>query len=185
MKFSCIDCASSITIKSPEKIFKGKDKMNIRCPKCGRINLVDNPKIALENELKTEVISDFNSDSFFKDSGAYLAFLREVNSREEFPLKIGINKIGRNTSSSQVEVSLGAYVSRYHCCIELQSLNGNVDAVLSDNGKFNNNKPSSNGTFLNGDMNRLDRDEEVFLEDGDQIKIGRDILDFYWNKNNK
>ena len=90
-----------------------------------------------------------------------------------YPLKEGRNRIGRKTVSNapDVPVECDIYVSRNHAMLVVRRLqNLDYEYVIADNAELLG-KPSLNGTFVNGNPERLD-DKPVTLKDGDTIQIG-------------
>ena len=90
-------------------------------------------------------------------------------------LRNGNNKIGRLSKSTPKDVNIAintkdTYMSRHHCDLIVRwSQNKNVyEYILSD-------RKSVNGIFINEER-RLSRSEEVFLNDGDNIQLGRTKL---------
>ncbi len=90
-----------------------------------------------------------------------------------YPLKEGKNRIGRKTSSNIPEVAVenDIYVSRNHAVIVVKKTPQlDYEYIIVDNAEVLG-KPSLNGTFINGNSERIG-DKPEKLKDGDTIQIG-------------
>lgn len=109
---------------------------------------------------------------------AYLE-IRNKESKERYPLRIGIQVIGRKSVEKFSDIPLDIEdktVSRTHCIIEgLKDAKDNLCYILLE-------KNSKNGVYLNG--NKLTKDDELYLEDGDEIQLGHTCLVFRGIKSN-
>jgi pSer/pThr/pTyr-binding forkhead associated (FHA) protein len=116
-----------------------------------------------EDEIGWLIIHDENTDSY------------------TFDLRKGINRIGRNSDTTDQDVNIriktqDRFMSRHHCDIEVRWKSGkNVyEYVLSDKA-YQRKKASANGTFVNAGRQLSPRDE-ILLNDGDTIQVGRTKL---------
>jgi pSer/pThr/pTyr-binding forkhead associated (FHA) protein len=112
----------------------------------------------------------FNSAfSLTKDCG-WLVVHDENAHSQIFPLKVGINIVGRKSPSKPCEVMIDtqdSFMSRNHCQVEVLQRGNGYLYVIKDLG-------SQNGVFINADRNsRLKKDDEVYLQNGDTVQIGR------------
>ena len=116
-----------------------------------------------------------------EDTIGWLIIHDEYTETYTFNLRKGINRIGRDSDSTALDVNIrirtqDQYMSRHHCDIEVRWQNGKNahEYVLSDKA-YQGKKASSNGTFVNGGK-RLSAWEEVLLKDGDTVQVGRTKL---------
>ena len=90
-----------------------------------------------------------------------------------YPLKEGKNRIGRKSLNVMPDVAVenDIYVSRNHAVLVVRRTEGiDYEYLIADNEEVQG-KPSLNGTFVNGNPERLG-DKPVKLKDGDTIQIG-------------
>ncbi len=102
----------------------------------------------------------------------------ELNQDEEnvFELVEGKNIIGKKTTFSSSHIAIDdQYVSRRHAVITVKLNQYNVyEYYIADNAEVNDGKPSTNGTYINGNPQRIS--EPVRIIDGDTIQIGHTKL---------
>lgn len=93
-----------------------------------------------------------------------------------FELKEGRNIIGRATEFFTPDVPIDdEYVSRRHAVLNVILNQYNVyEYYVVDNEEVNNGKPSKNGTYVNGNIERIS--SPVRLIDGDTIQVGKTKL---------
>ena len=108
-----------------------------------------------------------------------VGWLVKHNEDEEnitFELKEGKNIIGRPTKFFSPDVLLNdEYVSRRHAVITAKLNQFNVyEYYIADNPEVNDGKESKNGTYLNGNKERITY--PVRIIDGDTIQVGRTKL---------
>ena len=93
----------------------------------------------------------------------------------------GNNVIGRPDGSHHVDVKVEGdkAVSRIHCSVVVKKdfLHRFV-YVLQDGGGLPESKSSTNGTYINGFEQRLDKGSKVYLRDGDTVQVGETKLAF-------
>lgn len=91
-----------------------------------------------------------------------------------FDLKLGKNTIGdeRGTSIGNLDITVGGdrYVSRFHALINVVKKDNNFYFFIEEQ------KPSTNGTYINGDSNRIIAKKKIRLNDGDAIQVGETTL---------
>jgi hypothetical protein len=105
-----------------------------------------------------------------KTAVAWLVRHTENQSAKPFPLYYGKNFIGRNSHPSDPTIIINEdpYVSRIHCCLEVESIKP-LQMIISDGGALNN-KPSKNGTYVNGNEQRLTK--KVSVSENDTLQVG-------------
>jgi hypothetical protein len=119
-------------------------------------------------------------------NGDVLAFLirhTEQQSVKTYPLYEGKNIIGRtikNGHHNPLIIDDDNYVSRVHAVIEI--INGkNLEVIISDDDVSNGAKASKNGTYVNGNENRIKKPYR--LSENDTIQIGMTKLILRYNNN--
>jgi len=107
-----------------------------------------------------------------KKVAGWLIIHTENKENQTFELKEGKNFIGRHTDVNAPDVPLqDVFVSRKHAVIVVRLTPKYVyEYILADNADVQG-KPSLNGTFVNGNEQRLGN-ETVKLNDGDTIQVG-------------
>lgn len=112
-----------------------------------------------------------------KTIAGWLIIHTEVKNHTSFELKFGKNIIGRKTPNFIGDVAIDdPFVSRRHAVIVVQLNKYNIyEYYIIDNKEVNDGKPSLNGTFVNGNLNRLEN-EPLRIIDGDTIQIGETKL---------
>ncbi|MEO1050121.1 MAG: FHA domain-containing protein [Bacteroidota bacterium] len=88
----------------------------------------------------------------------------EGKSSDIFDLMTGSYVIGRSSGASKPDIALNEdeHISRSHLVLKVES----GTFIISDS------KPSMNGTYVNGDPNRIDQGDLVRIQDGDTVQIG-------------
>lgn len=87
----------------------------------------------------------------------------------------GDNIIGRPDGPHQVDIRVedDEYVSRVHAFIRIaKDYVHRFRYELRDDGSLRKGHVSTNGTYINGNPERLPREKPVFLRDGDTIQVG-------------
>ena len=163
MKIQCNKCKHEFDLKIPNDVagkrikFKCKNKkcrqeIELRVPTSGN---VDQSTIITSKEVK-KIVSAFIE-----------VIPNEITGYSRFQLEIGKMTIGRKSESRKSNIQLvsdDTDISRIHCSIRwfIDPL-GTLSFVLKD-------EDSKNGVFVNGD--KLEAEEEIFLMEGDIIKMG-------------
>lgn len=162
---SCPQCTTKLAVPVTENEV-GSKKQGV-CPKCGKKFLIPIP---------SSLIHRFESDpTEIGGTGSDISLLletvpNEYTAYQSFELTSDYYTIGRKNSGGpefrpDVEVvTTDMKMSRKHAAIRKK---GKTGFTLKDLG-------SKNGVFLNG--TRLDADEEMYLTDGDQFRIGETTL---------
>lgn len=158
---TCPKCGSHLVIALSENDL-GKNKQ-IACPKCGSRYNIPVPMSYASKFVSdpTDIGGDGNEMSLVLETVA-----NDMTAYQSFKLTSEYYTIGRKNSSGpehrpDVEVeTTDKKMSRKHAAIRKK---GKTGFTLKDLG-------SKNGVFLNGKM--MDADEEVYLSDGDQFRLG-------------
>ena len=89
-----------------------------------------------------------------------------------YQLNEGKNLIGRKTAKNRPHIAIDdKYVSRHHAVIYVrQNEKYEYEYLIADNAKALG-KPSTNGTFINGNENRITY-KSIKLSDNDTIQVG-------------
>lgn len=93
----------------------------------------------------------------------------------------GDNIIGRPDGPHQVDVRIedDEYVSRVHAFIRIKKdFLHRFRYELLDDGSLRRGNSSTNGTYINGNEERLPKNKSVFLRDGDTVQVGTTKLVF-------
>ena len=102
----------------------------------------------------------------------WLILHTEGQDEATFQLKEGENLIGRMTQKNRPHIAIDdKYVSRHHAVVYVkQNEKYEYEYLIADNAKALG-KPSTNGTFINGNTNRI-TEKSVKLFDADTIQVG-------------
>lgn len=164
ISITCPHCKTKLAVPVKENDL-GTKKQGI-CPKCSEKFLIPIPM---------SLASKFESDPTLGGNESEHSLLLETvpnayTAYQSFELTSDYYTIGRKNSGGpefrpDVEVvTTDKKMSRKHAVIRKK---GKTGFTLKDLG-------SKNGVFLNG--TRLDADEEMYLTDGDQFRIGETTL---------
>jgi hypothetical protein len=99
---------------------------------------------------------------------AWLVRHTENQSAKTFPLYPGKNVVGRTAQTGMQMILLDddGYVSRVHAVVTAE----NGEFFITDNATSNGGKASKNGTYINGNDNRIT--QKVKLRENDTIQLG-------------
>ena len=102
----------------------------------------------------------------------WLVIHTEGKEKITFALKEGKNLIGRKTKKNIPNIAISdKYISRHHAVIYVkQNKKYEYEYFIVDNADALG-KPSKNGTFINGNSNRI-AEKSIELKDNDTIQIG-------------
>ncbi|MCB0644916.1 MAG: FHA domain-containing protein, partial [Phaeodactylibacter sp.] len=98
-----------------------------------------------------------------------------------YDLFFGDNFFGTEAEGYKVDIPIEGdkYVSRSHANIRIsKDFLHRFHYELLDDGSRRPQGPSLNGTYVNGNQDRLPQDARVFLQDGDTIQVGETKLVF-------
>lgn len=129
---------------------------------------------ALKGSFKKEVIEE-------PKPVAFLVRHTEDKSIKPFPLFKGRNYFGRKqhpTLAPFLALEEDEFVSRVHAVL-FSDGNGANDFYIEDSADSNEGKPSKNGTYINGNKERING--KVKLKEKDTIQIGETKLIFCMN----
>jgi pSer/pThr/pTyr-binding forkhead associated (FHA) protein len=89
-------------------------------------------------------------------------------------LSMGKNIIGRGKDAHHILDVGDKYMSRRHCVVEVvMGSSGGYQYIVYDYGHDSPSDASTNGTFLNANVKRLENRDEMYLKNNDVIQIGR------------
>ncbi len=155
---------SEIEIFDGDEIKFGSVALFLHLPESEAADSSENSIDDAEDEIEMDETSD-------EEDQVALAYLESVKNPDvKYQIYTGINTIGRK-SSNDIQISDDPYLSGLHA--EITSDEHWFEIV--DVG-------STNGTIVNGV--KLDQDEPIQLDDGDQITFGRTQLIFVINQTN-
>ncbi|TDQ09437.1 FHA domain-containing protein [Pedobacter metabolipauper] len=106
-----------------------------------------------------------------KDAVAWLVRHTENQSAKTFPLYYGKNYIGRNAHPAvhTIVINEDPYVSRIHTLLDVTNTNP-LEIIVSDDSHGNAGRASKNGTYINGNENRLTK--KMIIGENDTIQVG-------------
>lgn len=116
-----------------------------------------------------------------EDLAGWLVVHDENKQELTFDLFVGDNFFGKKGEGFEVDILIDndPYVSRSHANIRIsKDFLNRFHCQLLDDGSRRSKGPSLNGTFVNGNTERLPKETSVFLRDGDTIQIGETKLVF-------
>ncbi len=123
-----------------------------------------------------------NPEKDGKIVAGWLVVHTENKSPVAYELFEGVNIIGRPDGPHRVDIKIeeDRYVSREHCYIDIQKdfLHRFVYILHDGQNKAGEEKPSTNGTFVNGLEDKMDEGSIVYLKDGDIVQVGETKLAF-------
>lgn len=134
------------------------------------------------NYVETPYQPKHSSSAPVAPSGSPVAFLirhTENLSSKTFPLFSGKNFIGRlpDASANTIVIDDDAFVSRQHAVIEVNRGHNHTLIIVSDDSSQG--KPSKNGTYVNGNQNRIN--QRVEIRENDTVQIGMTKLILRYN----
>lgn len=98
-----------------------------------------------------------------------------------YDLFVGENFFGTEAEGYKVDIPIknDIYVSRSHANIQItKDFLHRFHYELIDDGTGRKQGPSLNGTYINGNQKRIQKETKVFLKDGDTIQVGETKLVF-------
>tara|TARA_B110001452_G_scaffold257237_1_gene251255 strand:- start:342 stop:935 length:594 start_codon:yes stop_codon:yes gene_type:complete len=160
-KIKCVNCGKNVNFSKELK----------KCPDCNcknyGYNINNLPPIFNRNSNSSVNKQEININS--NTESGWLIMHTEGKEQESQKLKSGINYIGRENENlnPHIKVKDDIYVSRGHAHIVAE----NGFFFIYDNSNNQTGKASLNGTYINGEKNKLDQGRQI-LNDGDNIQIG-------------
>ena len=131
--------------------------------------------------VQIEVKNNPNPDRKNTLVAGWLIVHTENKQPVSYELYHGDNFFGTPSDGYLVDIPIeeDRYVSRCHANIQIsKDFLHRFHYVLLDNGSRRPQGPSTNGTFVNGNPNRLPSNSLVHLRDGDTVQIGETKLVF-------
>lgn len=116
-----------------------------------------------------------------EDLAGWLVVHDENKEESTFDLYVGDNYFGNEGEGYEVDILIpnDVFVSRSHANIQIsKDFLNRFQAQLLDDGSRRPQGPSLNGTFVNGNEERLPKETHIFLRDGDTIQVGETKLVF-------
>ena len=109
-----------------------------------------------------------------KQIAGWLIIHTEGENHKDFELFEGKNIIGRSTPNYSPDIALtDNYLSRRHAVLIVRlNKNNFFEYYIGDNADINNGKPSMNGTFVNGSIERI-TNKIVEIKEDDTIQVGK------------
>jgi pSer/pThr/pTyr-binding forkhead associated (FHA) protein len=171
LALNCSNCKKKLQISVSEGMFDKKKVVS--CNNCNEFTTIMVPsEIVFENKNKNNkqaaAEATFISDNFQKETTFRLLVLTgEFTNEQVFDLKdekltIGRKNNGGPEAKPDIEIrSKDGYMSKKHA--ELIRTQDNLYVIKDLN--------SANGTWVNGE--KLSNTDKLFLENGDEIKMGR------------
>lgn len=174
LNFECNFCKATLQIVVKVGMY-GK-KSVLRCRKCEEITSVQVPveQVFIDNDAKrkkassespkTEIKSNFKTEKFLRleivsSEGSVASTFVDIDQQQ---MTIGRKNNSGASLKPDIEVTNNDnYMSKKHVVIVRKE---NKSFVIKDLN-------STNGTWVNGE--KLNPNDEIYIEDGDEIKIGR------------
>lgn len=170
-------CNTKMSIK--DEVVRNSDA-NVKCPSCKKMFKPFNnlPQYLKDEILNTQKTDCDDSRPNKRDSAlGWLIVHDEKTHTQTYDLYEGVQTIGRKSNSRPCDVMIETadnYMSRNHFIIEVINNRGCFHYVLKD-------AQATNRTYVEVDvlsefikkLRPLNKDEEVYIEDGDIIQAGK------------
>jgi hypothetical protein len=168
---------------APNDLLRNVHRRNLEQLELVRKALLISPAVLVREdsvqvpELKTHSPSMADNaikSSMVQEPVGWLIRHTENKSHTHFALWPGENPIGRSfvVNKRNIQIEDDQYVSRYHAVLLVMALPIGYAFEIADDGRYNQNVPSNNGTYINGSESRLKPNDMRLLKDGDTIQIG-------------
>lgn len=148
-----------------------------------KLNKELKPDEKIQQKAKSAVIVKQNHNP--EKQGKIVAGWLVIHTENRLPITYeifeGDNVIGRPDGPEKVDIRIedDKYVSRVHAIIRIKKdFLSRFHYELSDDGTFRRGTPSTNGTYINGNDERLPKKQVVYLNDGDTVQVGTTKLVF-------
>lgn len=162
-KIICSNCDNEVILNSKQ-----------RCPLCNKKNTIE-----VSEEEPSYRKPPIMEKTYLTGVG-WLIVHTEGKESVTHLLKEGKNFIGRTTESNTADIPVEGdkYVSRYHAVLNVIKNNlGYYHYFLTDNDENGGKRTDSlNGTYLNGNLNRLSSAQQFEMKDRDTVQIGETKL---------
>lgn len=171
----CTNDACRVSLRLPADAVASGKPVSLRCPKCGTVSrAIPGVEMPKTTPARTVVLNERPLISPDMPIG-WLVVHDENTAPQTFPLREGRNVVGRLSETKPADVMIATqdpYMSRNHSVIDVARMgNGSFQYLIPDCS-------STNGTFINADLNRRlsAYDQLLYLHDGDTIQMGRTKL---------
>jgi len=166
----CVECGFNNKLVFNQKMVGKKVKYSCKNPSCGTANFYTFPKEQSSNSPQETIVSNYNPSSFTNGMITW----HDLKGKEDVSFNIvnGVNIIGRESSQKSPDIAIPTEdktMSRLHCVIVCIKGGRGMNYLLKE---YSNKNP----LILNGKT--LESGTEVYLENGDQIHLGRTIVSF-------
>ena len=154
-----------------------ENKVEISMP----ITEIEGESLTVPVILSSEIKHDWKKD-IVNEPVAYLIVHSEGQPVKPYPLFEGKNYIGRKmhpTLKPFVALEDDEFTSRVHAVVYIDNNSDSRLFFIDDSAESNEGKTSKNGTFLNGNKQRITR--RLKIEDHDTIQVGETKLIFRIN----
>ena len=163
MLVQCSNCGSRLNLVFNTTSLK---QPAFTCPRCQTLNRVSEEMVRAQQPQPQALVPQ-------KTVCGWLIVNDDFTEPQTFNLYEGGNTVGRFTDNNPANILVKTsdkFLSRHHFSISIiKNQKQQFEYLLSDNG-------SANGTFLNGEKDRLQAGNEIFISDGDAIVAGRTRL---------
>lgn len=169
MKIQCNKCKFEFEITIPSSVSGKKIKFKCKNKECREDIELRIPK---SGSYDASTIISKSNDKIVKSANLEV-IPNELTGFQRFELLEGINTIGRKSDNRKAKIQIVSNdtdISRIHCSIKcFKDKLGTTSFLLKD-------EASTNGLLLNDE--KLDENQEVFLMQGDVIRMGNTSLLF-------
>lgn len=126
--------------------------------------------------------SYFSASAAERQPQGYIIVHTEGRNTASFPLYEGVNFICRKALPGAycVVIEDDPYLSRIHCSLTISQQGATPVCEIRDDGQGPQGKPSTNGTYINGQPDRISR---RMLGNYDTLQAGNTKLVFRWKEN--
>jgi hypothetical protein len=181
---------------APNELLRNVHRRNLEQLDLVRKALLISPAVLVREDSVQVPVSKIQSpslgdntikSSIIQEPVGWLIRHTENKSHTHFALWSGENPIGRSfvVNKRNIQIEDDHYVSRYHAVLLVMPLPIGYAFEIADDGRYNQNAPSSNGTYVNGSDSRLKPNEMRLLKEGDTIQIGTTKLVLRINQSSK
>lgn len=169
-RVKCPKCGKPVVFD--ELKCKAGVKIILQCPNCGKtFGICINPTKKESNENRNEPYKEIKNDEQERQSNCEIGYITVIENvfhyKQEIPLQMGVNKIGRYQKANPINIPLETddpSVDLLHCTITVsRDKRGNLKYVLKDG-------PSNTGTFVDNEI--LGNNEQRIIENGQLFTIG-------------
>lgn len=168
-KIKCKKCGRVAKVKVTEKIRGKTIQYNCKNPKCNELITFKIPAIEGREDKSTEVMVRMQE----MKSAELVIKENKYHKEQSMTLEMSKQTVGRKSNSKKVNLPIitnDTTISREHFAVHgfMDKLGGLCFTIKDSNSKL--------GTYLNG--NKLKQNEELYLVNNDEIRIGKSIIIF-------